>query len=257
MRWRRIGAVLGTVGVSCASLSLAHASLLDSVRGAVARVRDALPVRVVFGTSNARTPAQRDSIRRLRIGRLEALTTPRPAARLEDRVFLARGFELTFTIADTVKRDVTVHRRDREGAWRVVGRLRADAAGRATWRDTSSTPGRIVELALGLRGPRSTPFVVMPPTRLPGGIRIGLRLSAGTASDGSVRLAIGLPSGRPATLELFDVSGRRLGEIPVAGLGAGEHVVYAPRSLFPDRGVYLARLEQAGEWATAKFVMAR
>src|SRR5262245_23857203 len=103
MRRRQIGAVLGTLGVLCASLAPAHASLFDSVRGAISRVRDALPVRVGFGAPNAKTAAQRDSVKRVRLARLKALTTPMPAARLEDRVFLARGFELTFSIDDSIR----------------------------------------------------------------------------------------------------------------------------------------------------------
>src|SRR5262245_5496049 len=257
MRRRWIGAVLGTLGVLCASLSPAHASLFDSVRGAVARVRDALPVRIGLGASSAKTAAQRDSIKRVRLARLNALSVPLPAARLEDRVFLAGGFEMTFTIDDSIRRDVTVHRRDKEGKWRVAGRVWADHAGRATWREANSKPGRVVELALGLKGRRSSPFVILPPTRMPGGTGIGLRLTASTAADRSVRLELELPTRYPVTLEVFDVSGRRVAEIPVAGLRTGANFVYAPRSLFPDRGVYLARLEQRGEWATAKFVVTR
>src|SRR5262245_34597231 len=169
-------------GASGLSPAPARASLLGSMRDAAARVRDALPVRIRLGPAAELTTAQRDSVRRARLARLAGLSGERPAAWTEDCVILSRGFQLTFGIADTVARDVAVHRRDAHGEWPVVGRVRADKKGRGTWRDTTSRAGRCVELALGLRTAHGTRFVPMPPVRLPGG---ELSMSASLAPDGS------------------------------------------------------------------------
>jgi hypothetical protein len=65
-----------------------------------------------------------------------------------------------------------------------------------------------------------------------------------------------LPAAGSATLEVFDVSGRRVLE-PVRGSWtAGEHVVAVDsRSLAP--GVYAARLTSAGASATLRLVHVR
>ena len=57
-------------------------------------------------------------------------------------------------------------------------------------------------------------------------------------------MAFALPEARAATLELFDVAGRRVWSRDVGSLGAGEHVVPlrdGPRSA---PGLYLVRLRQ-------------
>jgi hypothetical protein len=74
-------------------------------------------------------------------------------------------------------------------------------------------------------------------------------------SRGAVRVAFTLPSARPATLDLMDVTGRRVARQDVGALGAGRHSVeFAPgRAL--RAGVYLVRLIQGGAVVTAKAVV--
>jgi hypothetical protein len=254
MRRRMSGWLFGMLVVLRVSLSPAQASLLESVRDAVGRVRDALPVRVALGPAASLTAAQRDSVRRVRLARLTSLGGERPPAWSEDFAILPRGIQLTFRIADTVARDVTVKRREPNGEWKALARVRADKLGRGTWRDSTTRFGRTVELGLGLRTAHGTRFVPMPPVQL---LATGLTLSARRGADGSVTLAFQLPSGHPATLELFDVAGRAVGAIDVGGLAAGAHEVRVPEGLVRERGVYFARLSQRGESAAEKFVVTR
>jgi hypothetical protein len=77
-------------------------------------------------------------------------------------------------------------------------------------------------------------------------------------SDGPVSVTFSLPGSAPATLELFDVAGRRLAERAVGGLGAGTHQL----RLDTDRvrlaaGLYLVRLRQSGRERVARAVIAR
>ena len=254
MRRRMSGWLFGMLVVLRVSLSPAQASLLDSVRDAVSRVRDALPVRVALGPSASLTAAQRDSVRRVRLARLASLAGEQPPAWSEDFAILPRGVQLTFRIADTVARDVTVKRREPNGEWKALSRVRADKLGRATWRDSTTRFGRTVELGLALRTAHGTRLVPMPAVELRAA---GLTLSARHGTHGGVTLAFELPNGYPATLELFDVAGRAVGAIDVRGLATGAHEVRVPDELVRERGVYFARLSQRGESAAEKFVVTR
>ena len=251
-RWTRW--LLGWFAVGGLSLAPAHASLLDSVRDAVHRVREALPVRVALGPPASLTAAQRGSVRRVRLARLASLAGEQPPAWAEDFALLPRGVQLAFRIADTVSRDVTVKWRGPAGEWKSLGRVRADKLGRATWRDSTTRFGRFLELGLALRTAHGTRLVPMPPVRLPGA---GLTLSARLEPDGGTTLAFRLPTGYPATIELFDVTGRNVGSIDVSGLVAGMHETRVPPGMLRGRGVYFARLSQRGEWATEKFLVTR
>jgi hypothetical protein len=72
-----------------------------------------------------------------------------------------------------------------------------------------------------------------------------------------VRIAFSLPSAEPATLEMFDVAGRRVANIPVGRLGPGAHLVSIaePRQL--PVGLYLVRLSQAGIIETGKVAVVK
>jgi hypothetical protein len=254
MRRRLSGWLFGAVVVLRMTLSPAYASLLGSVFDAVHRVREALPVRVELGPAGIRTAAQRDSVRRVQLARLATLGDARPPAWSEDFAVLPRGVRLSFRIADTVSRDVTVKLRTPTGEWNPLARVRADKLGRATWRDSTTRLGRTLEVALALRTAHGTWLVRMPPVRL---APTGLSLESRMESDGGATLALRLPTGYPATLEVFDVSGRAVGTIDVSGLMTGEHEVRVPRGMIAQRGVYFARLSQRGEGATAKLLVTR
>jgi len=254
MRRRWTGWLLVSLAVGGLELAPARASLLDSVRDAVHRVREALPVRVALGPSASLTAAQRDSVRRVRLARLTSLAGEQPPAWAEDFAVLPRGVQLAFRIADTVSREVTVKWREPGREWRSLGRVRADKLGRATWRDSTTRFGRVLELALALRTAHGTRLVPMPPARLSGA---GLTLSARLEPDGGTTLSFRLPTGYPAMLELFDVTGRNVGSIDVSRLMAGAHEARVPPGMLRGRGVYFARLSQRGEWTAEKFLVTR
>ena len=254
MRRRLSRWLFGALVALRVSLSPAHASLVGSVFDAAQRVRDALPVRVAFGPSATLTAAQRDSVRRVRLARLASLAGEQPPAWAEDFAVLPHGVQLTFRIADTVSRDVAIKWRQPGGEWKALSRVRADKLGRATWRDSTTRFGKVLELGLALRTAHGTRLVPMPPERL---VDSGLALWARLEPDGGTTLAFRLPTGHPATLELFDVSGRALGVIDVSRLLAGEHEVRVPPGMLRTRGVYFARLSQRGEWACEKFLVTR
>ncbi len=70
-------------------------------------------------------------------------------------------------------------------------------------------------------------------------------------------VAFALPDARPASLELFDVAGRRVWSREVGVLGAGEHVVPLRDGEHSPTGLYLIRLRQAERVATTRVVLVR
>ena len=255
MRRRQLPLVLGTLVVLCVSLAPAHASLFDSMRNAVTKVHRALPVRISVGPKASLTRAQRDSVRRVRLARLATLSARNPPAWSEDFVYLSRGLEVRFRVADSVSRSVDVFRRSSTGAWIALGRVRVDPTGRGSWRDLTVRSGGLVQYALKLRSRSATPLVTLP--AIDYGFVPALKVEALMSTAGPAQLRLRLPNGYPATLELFDVSGRRLGEIDVRGLRAGEHLVHVPEAMLPARGVYFVRLQQHGDEARDKLIVVK
>lgn len=241
------------LGVSLLTVSHAHASLLESIRQVFVKANDALPLRIRLGPAGVVTPAQRDSVRRARLAKLPSTGPVEPQAGTTNSVYAGRTLTLQWWIADSVNREVRVHRRDANGSWRSAGRARADLRGQLSWRDSTVLRGRSVEYALELRTPRGIRFVPLPAIFVPGDR--SLRVVARTDGAGSALLLLELPTAHPATLELFDVTGRRLGSIDIRGFRSGPHAVPVPRMMLPAAGVYFVRLQQLGSEVDAKLIV--
>jgi hypothetical protein len=104
------------------------------------------------------------------------------------------------------------------------------------------------ELAFRLLGP--PPAGVSP--RPEAGLALAGALPNPARASGP-RLSYSLANDAPATLELLDVSGRRVARADVAGAGPHETSLAPSRPLAP--GVYLARLAQGGAVRTARVVV--
>ncbi len=87
---------------------------------------------------------------------------------------------------------------------------------------------------------------------------IGFALLGATPNParGRFHVDFSLPEAQPASIELFDVSGRRVDRRRIAGLGPGLHrIALEPRVLAP--GVYLIRLNQGRRVATVRAIVIR
>lgn len=85
---------------------------------------------------------------------------------------------------------------------------------------------------------------------------LAVRAVPSTAWD-SPEVEIALPSAKPARIELFDVSGRRILAQRVGSTGVGEHRVALRPARRLASGVYLVRLVQGSRSASAKLILAR
>jgi hypothetical protein len=138
----------------------------------------------------------------------------------------------------------TVERRTESSAWSAVGNAASDGGGRLAFEDRNAVAGtrygyRLV-LGGGVTWASSESWVDVP-----GLLALALAVPSPNPADGAFAFGITLPVASPATLQLFDLSGRRLFSRDVGALGAGPHVIRIP-TLELTPGVYLARLTQGG-----------
>ena len=149
----------------------------------------------------------------------------------------------------------TVERRDGLTDFVVVGEATADGTGKLAFVDATVSPGgryayRLAWFEGATRRTTSEVWVDVP-------------VAASFALDGArpnpashgVFVSLSLPDATPATLELLDVAGRRLGERTVTG--AGPHLVNASEGLALEPGVYLVRLTQGDQRLTARVTVVR
>jgi hypothetical protein len=148
------------------------------------------------------------------------------------------------------------------GTFAVVGQ---SSDGGATWTDPEVFPGVFVQ-ALGLSQGQlyaaradglwlraQTPLTVPPHVSA---MRVGLACAGPQPFAGRATFVIELPSAGPATLELFDILGRRTGVRVAAEWPAGSSTVSLDaRDLAP--GVYAARLVAGGAHAELRIVHTR
>jgi hypothetical protein len=133
---------------------------------------------------------------------------------------------LTWSTAGATGATAIVYRKAPERDWEPLGMVSADGSGRIVFEDRNVEPG----------------------------VRYGYRL--GPAGK-DVLVAFSLPSRERATLELFDLAGRRVHVREVGALGPGSHVVRLDESGRLHTGVYVVRLEQSGRVLTAKAAIVR
>lgn len=104
---------------------------------------------------------------------------------------------------------------------------------------------------LGLAG-----CVEVSPSRVGNAPGLSVRQIVAGRGDANVTLRLAVPGAAPALIEVFDVSGRRVWRREIA-LTAGEHDVPLGPLAGVARGLYFARVTQAGDAAVARVMLAR
>src|SRR5262249_50811697 len=104
-------------------------------------------------------------------------------------------------------------------------------------------------------------FALIGPDQTTGveaGVRVAFALdgiSPNPASTDGIQVTFALPSGASASLDLLDLSGRRVAEREVGSLGAGRHTVDFSETRRVAPGLYWVRLTQGPNRQTRRLVV--
>jgi hypothetical protein len=142
-----------------------------------------------------------------------------------------------------------LYRRERAGEWRRLDRVTPNSERRIEYVDRDVKPGVTYEYRLGIVIQGEEIFAGETSLTIPSR-PVRLALSGITWSPQGVRALVNLATDDPATLEIFDLGGRRHATHRIEGLKAGEHEVQVSTSL--QSGVYFGRLVQGRQSATAR-----
>jgi hypothetical protein len=147
-----------------------------------------------------------------------------------------------------------VERRGGAGAWQALADVLPDGTGMIVFTDTHVVPGGSYDYRLSVTEGTGLRFLGQVSAVVP--LAASLSLGGFHPNPGGprVQLSFSLASHGPATLSVFDVSGRRVFVREVGALGPGAHMIaLEPRGSFPS-GVYMLHLEQDGRAITRRAV---
>jgi len=165
---------------------------------------------------------------------------------------------LTWYVGDQGSPTATVYRRPDPGDWSAVATIASSGAGQFVFVDDDIVPGRRYEYRLGVRvnGREELGGAVWVdvPAR---GAELALRSVVPNPSRNGFRVSFRLTNGGPATVELVDVTGRRVEARDVGALGVGEHDMDLARMRRLSPGTYWVRLSQAGRSIARQVVIVR
>lgn len=161
---------------------------------------------------------------------------------------------LTWYSGDGSGEQVSIYRRYVPGDFAKVADATIGGDGLVSYEDASIEPGRSYEYEVGvMNGGRELRL-----GRVWLDVPVGRTLSVRAAANrsGQMRLAIVLPTTEAASLEIVDVTGRRVAQRELRTQSAGEQEVsFDTGALKP--GIYWARVAQAGKQVAAKVVYSR
>jgi hypothetical protein len=151
----------------------------------------------------------------------------------------------------------TVYRRSEDGGWNRLGAVSPDGSGRLIWRDDAVTDGARYAYRLGVATATGERYFGEVWVQVPGAATFALDGLRPNPASRDLRIAFTLPVEAPASLRLFDTSGREVRSLGVGPSGAGSHVVAMDRDALLAPGVYLVRLTQAGRTLTRRAIVTR
>jgi hypothetical protein len=187
---------------------------------------------------------------------------PGPAVDVETATALFIGAEfqpgrvlLSWNTTLDATEPVTIYRRANPGDWTKLGTATPTSGGVLNFEDTRARAGTQYMYTLGLGSGETERFVGEITLTVPSD---ALALAVGpNPSRGKVTATFTLPFSGPATLEMLDVTGRRLEQHEVGALGAGRHEVEFRTAGSAQPGIYWARLTQGGNATTRRFSVSK
>jgi hypothetical protein len=138
----------------------------------------------------------------------------------------------------------TVERRESQGDWKPIADLVTDASRRLAYEDLDVVPGARYHYRLAVPTPGGTVHLGQTEVLVPNQRPLALDRAVWNAGSREFVFSVSLPHATPATLEVYDVNGRRWTTrlLEVEKAGAQEIRVGGSRS--PHPGMYFATITQ-------------
>jgi hypothetical protein len=154
---------------------------------------------------------------------------------------------------DGANERMTLYRRVLPGDWASLGDIYANGTGMLFHVDTDAVPGGSYEYRIGIQTSTGEKMFGQVLVNVPLESQFALKRLAGNSAGAPLAFSVTLLGDGPATIELLDVSGRRLAQRSLQAMGAGAHRVELDTPA--AAGVYWARLTQAARSLTAGVVI--
>ena len=153
----------------------------------------------------------------------------------------------------------TVERRDPGGTWSALGPSTSDGSGRMPYVDATVNPGASYEYRLVVPQPPAGDWItcgvrVDVPVEV---VRLTLGLARPNPTSADIIVTFDLPTSAPATIQLLDLSGRRVFSRDVGSFGPGRPTLNLGTGLDLRSGIYFVRLAQSGQEATTRISVVR
>jgi type IX secretion system substrate protein len=146
--------------------------------------------------------------------------------------------------ADAPGLTATVYRRTDGGEWSDLGQVSPDGTGQMVYEDRDVVAATRYHYRLGVREDAEETYTGEVTVDVPAGVALAIDDVRPNPADGEMWVSFTLPNHQPATLELIDISGRRVRERSISGAGRQTVDLAAGARLPP--GVYVIRLTQDG-----------
>jgi len=187
--------------------------------------------------------------------------TGQAASMVADAGATPTNAHIEWDITDNASTYAAVYRREGTGPWSSLSIAETDATGHLAYDDGTVTAGAeygymvVVPSETGSQFGGRTDLIVPTVTGVgDGASRLALERVQPNPVRARFAVSFALPDDSPASLELFDVNGRRVLERQV-GMGAGRHTVSLGTAPEFGSGMYFLRLTHHGETLNQRVVI--
>jgi hypothetical protein len=154
-----------------------------------------------------------------------------------------------------------VQRRPPAGLWATLATIASDGTGRMAYLDATVSPGTAYEYQLAVHQPPSGDWITctvrvnVPPEILP--LVLGPARPNPARPQDEIYVSVELASDAPATLRLYDLTGREVLKVEDLISTPGPQTVTLRRHFWPKPGIYFLRLQQGSKEATRRISILR
>jgi hypothetical protein len=173
-----------------------------------------------------------------------------------DAAIGAEAVRLRWVIGETQEQRANLYRSSDDGPWTRLAEVvaRGDTL---EYEDTEVRTGLRYSYRLGIRSAGHEVQRGLVSVTVPGRMDFGLVRVWPNPVVGTPAVAFSLPRSAAATLDLYDISGRRVLSRQVGALGPGTHRLELTGTAGLSGGLYFLRLEQGGRSTTRRLCLLR